>query len=64
MPLIVVILTKNEERHIERAIASVSALADRIVVVDSGSEDRTAAIAQETGACQLPADRLTQRIGL
>lgn len=50
MTLTVVILTKNEERHIARAIASVAPIADRIVVVDSGSMDRTVELAKEGGA--------------
>lgn len=50
MTLTVVILTKNEERHIARAIASVAQIADRIVVVDSGSTDRTVELARDGGA--------------
>lgn len=50
MPLTVVILTKNEARHIERAIGSVRTVADRIVVVDSGSTDKTIPIARAAGA--------------
>lgn len=46
----VVILTKNEERHVARAIASVYAIADAVFVVDSGSADRTLLIAHEGGA--------------
>lgn len=48
--LSVVILTKNEERNIERAIKSVKDIADEIVVVDSGSTDRTVEIAESLGA--------------
>lgn len=48
--LTVIILTRDEERHIERAIASVTAIADRCYVVDSGSSDRTAELAQAAGA--------------
>lgn len=48
--LTVVILTLNEEVHITRAIGSVRAIADRIVVVDSGSSDRTTALAEGLGA--------------
>jgi glycosyltransferase involved in cell wall biosynthesis len=48
--LTIVILTKNEERHIARAIASAAPIADRIVVVDSGSTDRTVELAKEGGA--------------
>lgn len=45
-----VILTKNEELNIERCIKSVKGLVNRIVVVDSGSTDRTVLIAQNLGA--------------
>jgi len=48
--LTVVILTRDEARHIKRAIASVAAIADRIVVVDSGSTDETVALAKVAGA--------------
>lgn len=50
MTLTVVILTKNEERHIARAMASIASIADRIVVVDSGSTDRTVELARDGGA--------------
>ena len=50
MTLTVVILTKNEERHITRALASVASIADRYVVVDSGSTDGTVALAEAHGA--------------
>jgi len=45
----VVILTKNEERLIARAISSVG-WADEVVVVDSGSTDRTCELARALGA--------------
>ena len=45
-----IILTKNEELNIERCINSILGLADRIVVVDSGSTDRTVEIAEGLGA--------------
>lgn len=48
--LTVVILTRDEERHIARAIGSVAGIAERILVVDSGSTDRTVQIAQGLGA--------------
>ncbi|HMO09587.1 MAG TPA: glycosyltransferase family 2 protein [Paracoccaceae bacterium] len=48
--LTVVILTRDEEPHIARAIGSVAAIAGRIVVVDSGSTDRTVEIARGLGA--------------
>lgn len=49
----VLILTKNEERHIARALGSVSNTADRVFVVDSGSTDRTVEIAEAAGATVL-----------
>jgi glycosyltransferase involved in cell wall biosynthesis len=48
-PLSVTIITKNEEADLGAALASV-AWADEIVVVDSGSTDRTVAIAESAGA--------------
>ncbi|RPF70531.1 glycosyltransferase family 2 protein [Aurantiacibacter spongiae] len=45
-----IILTKNEERHLRRAIASVAADSDSVIVLDSGSTDATEAIAREMGA--------------
>ena len=50
MSLTVVILTLNEALHIARAIRSVADVADRVVVIDSGSTDRTVEIAREMGA--------------
>ena len=50
MNLTVVILTRDEAVHIARAISSVQAVADRIVVIDSGSTDATAEIACGLGA--------------
>ncbi len=48
--LTVVILTKDEERHIARALSSVAEIADCRVVVDSGSTDRTVTLAKKAGA--------------
>lgn len=48
--LSVAVITYNEERNIERCLASVRGLADEIVVVDSGSTDRTSAMASASGA--------------
>lgn len=44
------IIAKNEEARIARAIRSVTGLVDEVVVVDSGSTDRTIAICRELGA--------------
>ena len=46
----VIILTKNEEANIERCIYSVKGWVKRIVVVDSGSTDRTVELAEKLGA--------------
>jgi glycosyltransferase involved in cell wall biosynthesis len=48
--LAVTLITKNEERNLSRVLASLGDLADEIIVADSGSTDRTKAIAQEHGA--------------
>lgn len=45
-----IILTRNEELNIARCIGSIRELADRIVVVDSGSTDKTVEIARQLGA--------------
>jgi glycosyltransferase involved in cell wall biosynthesis len=47
--LTVVIITKDEERHVAEALASVS-FADERIVVDSGSTDGTVALARAAGA--------------
>ena len=48
--LSVVIITHNEERNIERCLASLSGIADEVVVVDSGSTDGTESICRQHGA--------------
>lgn len=49
MKLSATIITYNEERNISRAIESLRC-ADEIVVVDSGSSDRTVELAEKLGA--------------
>lgn len=44
-----IIITKNEERNIGRCIDSLRGVADEIVVVDSGSADKTEQICKENG---------------
>ena len=49
-PLTVVIPTLNEEENIRRAINSVKEIASEILVIDSGSTDKTVEIAKNLGA--------------
>ena len=46
----VIVLTKNEEKNIEACISSAKAIAQRIIVVDCGSEDGTVQLAEKCGA--------------
>ncbi|MBZ4023022.1 hypothetical protein CKO11_11180 [Rhodobacter sp. TJ_12] len=48
--LTALILTFNEEMHIERCIRSLEGVAERICIVDSHSTDRTVEIARSLGA--------------
>ncbi|MCU0469018.1 MAG: glycosyltransferase family 2 protein [Arcicella sp.] len=47
MKISVVIITLNEERILERTLKAIHGWADEIIVVDSGSTDRTVEIAQQ-----------------
>ena len=49
VPLSAVLIAFNEEKTLEAALRSVS-FCDEIVLVDSGSSDRTCAIAEQAGA--------------
>jgi glycosyltransferase involved in cell wall biosynthesis len=49
VPVCVIVLARNEEDNIGRCLASV-AWAAQVIVVDSGSADRTVAIARDRGA--------------
>ena len=70
MKISATIITYNEERNLPRALESLRC-ADEIVVIDSGSTDRTVEIAQNLGArvvetrvaglCQ--AEKLRRRAG-
>ena len=48
--LCIIILTKNEEKDIEAAVQNARQCADEIVVVDSGSTDKTVELAEKNGA--------------
>ena len=44
-------IAKNEEKFIGRCLESVKDLVDEMIVVDTGSTDRTVQIAEGYGAC-------------
>ncbi len=48
--LSLVMIVKDEEAHLERALASAAPLVDEIIVVDTGSTDRSPEIAESFGA--------------
>ena len=50
LPISVAIVTLNEEANLPRCLESVRAIAAEIVIIDSGSTDRTQEIAQEFNA--------------
>jgi glycosyltransferase involved in cell wall biosynthesis len=50
LPLSVAIITLNEERNLPRCLESIHELASEIVVIDSGSTDRTREVAERFGA--------------
>ncbi len=50
LALTVIVLTLNEERHLGTCLASAFNLTDRVMVLDSGSTDKTIEIAQAYGA--------------
>jgi len=50
MKISVCLITLNEERNLPRCLASVAPIADEILIVDSGSRDRTEEIARQFGA--------------
>jgi glycosyltransferase involved in cell wall biosynthesis len=49
-PLSAILITYNEERDLPQALASLAGMADEVVVVDSGSTDRTCELARRGGA--------------
>jgi len=61
LPLSIAIISLNEESNLRRCLESAAGLAQEIVVVDSGSTDRTCAVAQEFGARVQHQDYLGQR---
>lgn len=49
-PISVYLISKNEEHRIGVAIRSVASWADEVIVVDSGSTDKTVELAEQAGA--------------
>ncbi|MCI8995944.1 MAG: glycosyltransferase [Lachnospiraceae bacterium] len=50
MKINLVMIVKNEERSLKRCLKAVKPLVDQMIVVDTGSQDRTCAIARDLGA--------------
>lgn len=48
-PLSVYVLTFNSEKYLDALLTSIAPVADELVIVDSGSQDRTQAIAEKHG---------------
>ena len=48
--LTIVILTKNEEKTIQKVVANAQRCADEVLIVDSGSTDKTVEFAESAGA--------------
>jgi GT2 family glycosyltransferase len=54
-----VVIGRNEGERLARCLSSLAGCADRIVYVDSGSRDRSVALARESGAEVVELDRST-----
>ncbi len=50
LPISVCMIVRNEEKHLAEALKSVCDLVGEVIVVDTGSHDRTMEIAREFGA--------------
>lgn len=51
LPVTVVVLTKNEERGLPACLASITPHTDDCIILDSGSDDGTVAVARAAGVC-------------
>ena len=51
MKINLVMIVKNEERSLERCLKAAAPFVDEMIVVDTGSADRTVEIARRMGAC-------------
>jgi glycosyltransferase involved in cell wall biosynthesis len=45
-----IVITKNEEKNIESAINSLNSVCEEVIVVDSGSTDKTTELSEKSGA--------------
>ncbi len=61
LPLSISIISLNEEANLRRCLESVSGLAQEIIVVDSGSKDKTREVAESFGARFVHQDWLGHR---
>lgn len=50
LPISACIIAKNEEKHIRKAISSVINLVEEVLILDTGSDDKTIETAKESGA--------------
>lgn len=50
LPLSVAIITLNEEENLQRCLKSLQGIASEIIIIDSGSTDKTSSIALQYGA--------------
>jgi glycosyltransferase involved in cell wall biosynthesis len=53
LPLSIIILAKNEEQNIARCLNSIKGIGQEMLVIDSGSTDRTVEIATSLGATMI-----------
>ena len=50
MKINLVMIVKNEERSLRKCLQAAAGLVDQMIVVDTGSSDRTKSIAEDMGA--------------
>ena len=50
LPIAAVLITRNEQRCITRALNSIKPFVDAMIVLDTGSQDETVALAKQAGA--------------
>ena len=50
MKINLVMIVKNEERSLRKCLQAAAGLVDQMIVVDTGSSDRTKSIAEDMGS--------------